>query len=341
MVATASLLAFHAPSFILHPFLPFAVHIPDNLLNEWWVMGGFVVAAALALFGGWRVRDEEISQLGLMTAAFFVASLIHIPLGVSSVHLVFNGLLGVVLGRRATLAIPVGVFLQAVLFQHGGYSTIGVNSCVMTIPALLAWQLFRLLEGVPWVRKPWFRMGLVTVSAATWIVGALYGVALLFFGRWSDSDSVAGRVNQILLHPLTWVAVLVVGLLVAWWELRLENAPEFPLGLFVGETAILATVGLHCMVLALGGFQPAAAPQEAMLNNPGPPAPADAGGHEESGPGSASRAWQFVASLIFLAHLPLAAVEGVILGFTVGFLARVKPQMLNLGKSRYRVHTTQ
>jgi hypothetical protein len=30
----------------------------------------------------------------------------------------------------------------------------------------------------------------------------------------------------------------------------------------------------------------------------------------------------------FLTHLPLAVVEGVILGFTVGFLARVKPEML-------------
>lgn len=35
-----------------------------------------------------------------MTAAFFVASLIHVPIGPTSVHLLLNGLLGVVVGRR-------------------------------------------------------------------------------------------------------------------------------------------------------------------------------------------------------------------------------------------------
>jgi hypothetical protein len=32
--------------------------------------------------------------------------------------------------------------------------------------------------------------------------------------------------------------------------------------------------------------------------------------------------------ILLIAHLPLAVLEGVVLGFTVGFLARVKPAML-------------
>ena len=31
----------------------------------------------------------------------------------------------------------------------------------------------------------------------------------------------------------------------------------------------------------------------------------------------------------FLVHLPLAAIEAVIVGFTCGYLARVKPQLLH------------
>jgi hypothetical protein len=31
---------------------------------------------------------------------------------------------------------------------------------------------------------------------------------------------------------------------------------------------------------------------------------------------------------MFVAHLPIAVIEGIILGFTVGFLARVKPALL-------------
>ena len=71
-------------------------------------------------------------------AAFFVASLVHIRIGPTSVHLLLNGLAGVLLGLRAGPSIAVGLTLQAVLIGHGGFSALGVNICVMTIPALFA-----------------------------------------------------------------------------------------------------------------------------------------------------------------------------------------------------------
>ena len=73
-----------------------------------------------------------------MAAAFFVATLIHVKVGPTSVHLLLNGLVGVILGRRAPLAIAVGLFLQAALLGHGGFLPLGVNTCVMSLPALLA-----------------------------------------------------------------------------------------------------------------------------------------------------------------------------------------------------------
>src|SRR5438270_959338 len=127
-----------------------AVHIDDGFLTAPWIGGGFAGMALLMLLGAWRIRDDEIPQVALLTAAFFVASLMHVSLGPTSVHLLFNGLVGVVLGRRAGLAIPIGLFLQAALFKHGGFTTVGINSCVMTLPALLAWLLFRGLQNVRW-----------------------------------------------------------------------------------------------------------------------------------------------------------------------------------------------
>src|SRR4029078_22204 len=75
----------------------------------------------------WKVREDEIPRIALMTAAFFVASSIHVKLGPTSVHLLLVGLVRVVLRWRAPLAILVGVTLQALLVPHGGISTIGVN----------------------------------------------------------------------------------------------------------------------------------------------------------------------------------------------------------------------
>ena len=39
-------------------------------------------------------------------------------------------------------------------------------------------------------------------------------------------------------------------------------------------------------------------------------------------------AWHTLALVSFVAHLPVAVLEGAVLGFTVGFLARVKPDLL-------------
>ena len=136
---------------------PFAVHISDGVLTTPWIAGGFVVAALLALVGSFRIRDEEIPRIALLTAAFFVASLLHLRVGPTSVHLLLNGLIGVILGWRAALAVPVGLFLQAALLGHGGFSTLGVNSCVMELPALLAGVVFRLFR--PTVMAPASRRG--------------------------------------------------------------------------------------------------------------------------------------------------------------------------------------
>src|SRR5207302_1092077 len=106
---------------------------------------GFLVAALLLVPALWRVEDEEIPRVALLTAAFFVSSSIRVPIGVTSIHLLLNALVGVVLGRRAPLAIAVGLLLQAALLGHGGYSTLGVNTAVIALPALLAERLFRAL----------------------------------------------------------------------------------------------------------------------------------------------------------------------------------------------------
>src|SRR5438270_8175548 len=115
---------------------PLAVHIADGVLTWPWIVAAFALAAALVAIGCTRLAADEIPWLALLTAAFFVGSLIHLPLRPTSVHLLLNGLVGVVLGRRAGLAVAVGLAEQAVLIGHGGFSALGVNTCVLTLPAL-------------------------------------------------------------------------------------------------------------------------------------------------------------------------------------------------------------
>ncbi|OYT63715.1 hypothetical protein B6U67_02105 [Methanosarcinales archaeon ex4484_138] len=124
------------------------VHISDGILSTpilvfGWAISIVVMAATIWWSGRRRDLAEEIPKLSVMTAAFFIASLIHIPVGPTSVHFILSGLLGVVLGVLAYPAIFIGVVLQAFLFQHGGVTTIGVNTLIMGISALIAGAIFK------------------------------------------------------------------------------------------------------------------------------------------------------------------------------------------------------
>lgn len=125
------------------------VHISDGVLSlPVLAVGWAVTLGIIGVILWWRKKNkggiaEEIPKLSVMTGAFFVASLLHIPVGPTSVHLVLNGLLGVILGILALPAIFIGVILQTILFQHGGITTIGINTTIIGLPALLSYLIFK------------------------------------------------------------------------------------------------------------------------------------------------------------------------------------------------------
>ncbi|MEA3488667.1 MAG: cobalt transporter CbiM [Euryarchaeota archaeon] len=148
------------------------VHISDGILSLPVLAAGWAITIVLLAVAIWWSKkkgnlEEEIPKLSVMTAAFFVASLIHIPVGPTSAHFILNGLVGVILGIFAFPAIFIGVVLQTVLFQHGGITTIGVNTANMGISALIAYCIFK------WGNK--VGMTLMKKELSVWIFGALAG----------------------------------------------------------------------------------------------------------------------------------------------------------------------
>jgi cobalt/nickel transport system permease protein len=125
------------------------MHIPDGILPAAASVAGYATTAGATWYSIRKINESEnpqerVPKAALLTAAFFVASWVHIPIPPTSVHLVLNGLLGVVLGYYAFPAILIGLFFQAVMFQHGGLTSLGVNATMMGIPALLAYFVFKL-----------------------------------------------------------------------------------------------------------------------------------------------------------------------------------------------------
>ena len=113
------------------------MHISEGVLSAPVLLAGWAVTAPAVAAILWRVRQSEIPKIACFSALFFVASFVHLPVGVSSMHLMLSGLVGAFLGSRAILAIFVALFLQGVFFGFGGLSVLGINTAVIGFPAVL------------------------------------------------------------------------------------------------------------------------------------------------------------------------------------------------------------
>jgi|TARA_R100001509_G_scaffold163358_1_gene137615 cobalt/nickel transport system permease protein len=117
------------------------MHIVDGALSSEVVVTGAVFAVAGIGYGLRKIDIDAMPRVAMMSAVFFIASLIHVPVGPSSAHLIVNGLAGLMLGWAVFPAIFIGLLLQAVFFGFGGITVLGVNTINIALPAVLMWWL--------------------------------------------------------------------------------------------------------------------------------------------------------------------------------------------------------
>jgi cobalt/nickel transport system permease protein len=154
------------------------MHISEGVLSGPVLISGAALAAAGTAIGLKKLDYDHIAKAGMLSAAFFVASLIHVPVGPSNAHLVLNGLVGLLLGWAAFPAILVALVLQAAFFQFGGITTLGVNTIIMALPAILCYLVFgRMIhKSIRAASAAAFACGLFAVL----ISAILAGLALIF-----------------------------------------------------------------------------------------------------------------------------------------------------------------
>lgn len=184
------------------------MHVAEGTLSGPVLIGGAALAVAGISLGLRRLSPEDIPRVAVVGAAFFVASLIHVPIGPSSAHLILNGLAGLILGWAAFPALTVALFLQAVLFGFGGLTSLGVNAVVMAGPAVAV----RLLLGRP-ARSPDRRVALAAGFGAG-VVGVGLGCLFLALALFLSAQ---GFVNVARLAVAAHLPVMAVeGLITAF-----------------------------------------------------------------------------------------------------------------------------
>ncbi|MBK1718269.1 cobalt transporter CbiM [Thiocystis violacea] len=194
-------------------------HIPDGVLSAPVLVTGALVSVGLLTVALRRLDYERLPPAAVLSAAFFVSSLISVPMGPSSVHLLLNGLMGLLLGWTAIPAILVALILQAAFFGFGGLLVLGVNTMNLALPALFcALVLAPWLQRCPPARIPW--IGFAAGALGVLFTGLLVALSL---GLSGEAFVPAAKVMVLIYPPLALVEGLITATTIGFlWRV----APE-------------------------------------------------------------------------------------------------------------------
>lgn len=155
------------------------MHIADGVLTPE-ITAVITAVSAIAFYKAIKtIKEEEIPLTAVASAMFFIASFIHVPFGVTQIHLILLGVIGIFLGFSSFIAILIALILQALLLGYGGVVSIGVNLFIMAAPALIVYYINKnemFLKINEKVR--FFLIGFLGAFFAT-----LFLVAILYFSK--------------------------------------------------------------------------------------------------------------------------------------------------------------
>ena len=193
------------------------MHISEGVLSTQILIAGWAASGLGVAIGLKKLETEKITRTALVSSAFFLASLVHFKLGPSSTHLTLIAPAGLLLGWQVFPALLAALFLQAVLFNFGGFLVLGVNLFVMAAPGLAAYLLFKKLI----IKHNSFIFAFIAGAFAVLLAALLAGLALAL----SNHEFI--NISKILFAvnlPLALIEGVVTALLIAWLK---RAAPEF------------------------------------------------------------------------------------------------------------------
>lgn len=174
------------------------MHLSEGVLHSSTLLIGAVGAVLGLTIGLKKMTGDKLTLTALFSAAFFVASTIHIPVGIGSVHLILNGIAGLFLGWRVFPAFLIALTLQALMFSFGGLAVLGVNLCIMALPAVVV-----RLCVFPWLKANFCRERLIVSGILSGVIG-VGGAALLASSvlAFDGSNQYHGLISLLLVSHL-------------------------------------------------------------------------------------------------------------------------------------------
>ena len=200
------------------------MHISEGVLSGPVLISSAALAAVGTGIGLKKLDYDQIAKAGMLSAAFFVASLIHVPIGPSNAHLILNGLVGILLGWAAFPVILVALVLHGVFFQFGGITTLGINTIIMALPAVICYLVFgRMIHKSSRVAAIGaFSTGLLSVLFS----GVIVGLALIFTEE--NFLEVSGLIVAAHIPVMIIEGIITAACVAFLRRVRPEMLPGFP-----------------------------------------------------------------------------------------------------------------
>ncbi len=189
------------------------MHIAEGVLDVPTLLAAAGCTAFGIAIGVRRLTPQTLPTGALFAAVFFLIGTIHIPIGVGSVHLILNGLIGLLLGWLAFPVIFVALALQALLFSFGGFTSLGANTLLMALPAVIASLTLR-----PLLQQPSSKRRLLAVGAAAATIGILGATLMAAILLWSTGGkTLLGLITLIVAAqaPVWLIEAIVTALAVS------------------------------------------------------------------------------------------------------------------------------
>jgi cobalt/nickel transport system permease protein len=189
------------------------MHIADGIISVPILVVSSLLAIGGISIGLKKLEPVKIPLAAMLAAVFFLSGLIHLPIGFGSVHLIMNGLCGILLGWTAFPIMLVVLILQAILFGFGGITTLGLNTLIMALPAL---PLYYLLGKDLWLldKKAIFWRGCLAGVLGVFL-GSFLMSSAFYFSDQKTFQEISGLI--LLAHfPVMLVESVVTGTILAF-----------------------------------------------------------------------------------------------------------------------------
>ncbi|CCQ96319.1 Cobalamin (Vitamin B12) biosynthesis CbiM protein [[Clostridium] ultunense Esp] len=194
------------------------MHIPDGILSPAVLAGSALISATVVGYGfRWAKKKLEppmIPTMGVMAAFLFAAQMINFPLlgAAASGHLLGGTLAAILFGFwPATLIMTTVVTIQALFFQDGGITALGLNLLDMAVIApAVSLGIYRLLERIslPTSVRAFISAWTSVVAAALMAAFALglsgvvsYGVAFSSLLLWHSLIGIGEGIITAVILP--------------------------------------------------------------------------------------------------------------------------------------------